>query len=212
MVRFVALAALVALAVGTGCKKRDPATPAAETKAPTGGPGERPPVKGQNPPTKTPAPQRTEFFNFNSPDGTFKASFPWAGPFIRTRTQGTPFGQVTDTCYEVVSGSKSASVYVSDWSGPQQKNANLEEVASTGANAVAQSFGGAVAKNTRTAFGENVIREVTIDFPGRAGQGPAYFRYYIHGRRLYTVAILIDRGTVPDADRDKFFDSFKILK
>jgi hypothetical protein len=214
MVRFVALLVLAGSLAGAGCNKRKPATAAADSK-------DSPPAEDDPKPAPTPSGKKnapppvedpTPFFAYDDPGRWFKASFPWGTPTQGTRTQGTPFGQVTDTTYEVNVGSKSAAVYVSDWSGPQLKGADLEQVATTGAHAVAKGFGGQVAANTRTAFGANATRDVTIAFPGRPGQGPAYFRYLIHGRRLYTLAILIDRGTVSEADRDRFFNSFKILK
>lgn len=211
MVRFVAFALLVASLTGADCKKSRPTERAEDSNPPAadrGDPGAPPPAA-----PKAPAEERAPFFPYEAPDGWFKVSFPWGTPGVNTRTQNVaPYGQVTDTVYEVRVGSKSAAVYVADWSAPHLKNADLEQVAAGGSHAVAQAFGGFVGEANRKAYGTNVIRDATILFHGRVNQGPAYFRYLIHGRRMYTLAILVDRGTVPVADRDQFFNSFKILK
>jgi hypothetical protein len=155
--------------------------------------------------------QDTKYFEYTSPDGRFSAKFPWAAPKPRTRTQNTPFGAVTDTLYEVNNNSVSAGVTVADFSAPQLAGADLEQVATAGRDAIAREYGGTVAKDDRKTFGGNVVRDIGIEFPARDARAPAHFRYLIHGRRLYTVAMVAEFG-ISEREKDAFFGSFKILK
>ena len=153
----------------------------------------------------------TKYVAFTAPDGRFSVTFPWKEPTQGTRSQKTPFGDVTDTLFEAKDGLSSAGVRVADFTGPLA-NANLEQVVNAGVEAIAREIPATVKSDTRTENGGVVTRDVVFDIPGHNGQGPAYFRYVIHGRRLYTLAILSDGLSIPEDVKNRFFDSFKLLK
>ena len=155
--------------------------------------------------------QDTKYVEFTAPDGHFKVSFPWKQPTQTTRNQMTPFGRVADTMFEVKDGSSSAGVAVADFA-TQLPNVNVEQVVNTGVEALARELPAAVKSDTRSVNGAVVTRDVVFDVRGGNGQGPAYFRYVIHGRRLYTLAVLSDGLSVPEDIKTRFFDSFKLLK
>jgi len=213
------------LAVAGGCRKKTQPTDADKQKQPEAGAnrdsspssgawfsgGGKPAEGGTGDgPGRKAASTTVPFFEFTSPDGRFQAAFPFRQPSQRPRTQKTPFGMVTDTAFEVDEGKWSVLVAVGDWDTPQLKGVNLEQVADTGRDTIANALRARVASEQRTTNNGIITRHLVFEFLNRPGQGPAYFRYVIHGRRLYTLAILITGGTVADADRDRFFDSFRI--
>jgi hypothetical protein len=156
--------------------------------------------------------QETRYYQFTGPDGRWSAAFPWKKPGSRTRTQMTPFGRITDTVYEVEQGTGSAMVAVADLAAAPLDRVNPEDVANSGRDAVAATLGATVAKDERKVSGETIVRDVVLDIRGRNGQGPAYFRYVIDGRRLYTLAILSNGLSIPEAEKNRFFNSFKIVR
>ena len=106
----------------------------------------------------------------------------------------------------------SAAVMVADFSTPPLATVNLELIVNDGRNAIAKATGGTVTTDKRTTSGDLVTRDIVIEIPGRNGQGPLYFRYVIHGRRLYTVAIMSDGFNIPADIKDRFLNSFKVLR
>lgn len=205
MVRSVALALLVASLGGADCKKSQPAKRADDTNQPapeSGDPAPKQPLVGGIP-----------FFPYESPDGLFKVSFPWGQPNVAPRTENSQqFGAVTGTYYQAGMKPNSATVFVGNWDTPQLQKVELEAVVTEMRDLFIRGLNGSVLRDHRQQFGPNTIRDVTIGVPDRAGQGPLYYRYMIHGRRLYRLGIMIDRGTVSEAERDRFFNSFTILK
>src|SRR5262245_61384531 len=169
------------------------------------------PKPADNKPTDTKPPE-TRYFAYRSPDGRFAVAFPWRQAAQRTRTQNTPFGQITDTAFEVENWPNSALLAVADFASPQLMNANLEQVVTAGRDAVAQGNRATVAKDARKSERGIIVRDVVFNIPGKNGQGPAYFRYLIHGRRLYTLAILSDGSVISEVEKEAFFNSLKILK
>ncbi|HJZ60169.1 MAG TPA: hypothetical protein VKE74_34825 [Gemmataceae bacterium] len=223
--RRVLILAACLLAVAGGCRKKTQSTDPDKPKPPEAGPGKdssspglawyqsggRKPEEGAGNSPDRKAPSTTvPFFEFTSPDGRFQAAFPLRQPTQRPRTQQTPFGTINDTAFEVDEGKWSVLVAVGDWDTPQLKGVNLEQVADTGRDTIAKALRTRVASEQRTTSNGIITRHIVFEFQSRPAQGPAYFRYVIHGRRLYTLAILINGATVADADRDRFFDSFKI--
>lgn len=156
--------------------------------------------------------QDTKYFTV-AVAGQFSVEFPWKNPGTpQQRAQKTPFGMLTEYLYEVTDNASSAALRVADFSAPPLNQVNLEDVVKAGRDAVAQSVNGTVSTDKRTTSGDLVIRDIVIDIRGRNGQGPAYFRYVIHGRRLYTLAIMSDGLAVPPDIKDRFFGSFKVLR
>jgi hypothetical protein len=157
--------------------------------------------------------QDTRWYSYTSPDGRFTATFPWKLPTPRSRTQGTPFGQVADTILEAEQGSYSAALSFADFTTPPLAGVALDRVIDAGRDAVAKGWSGTVARDERKDYGMgNFVRNVTIEIPSRPNQGPVHFRYLAHGRRLYTLAALADGGTVPAEEVEQFFSSFRIVR
>jgi hypothetical protein len=153
------------------------------------------------------------FAEYRAPDGTFVVSFPWLLPKPRVRMERTPFGVVQDTAYEVDTRDWSVLLAVADLGTPGQPVVEPEKLVKAGRDEIARSLKATVAKEDRQDHGGgNVIWEFTYTFPDRPGQGPLHHRAVIHGRRIYTMMILVNGGTVPPADRDRFFNSLKIQK
>jgi hypothetical protein len=55
--------------------------------------------------------------------------------------------------------------------------------------------------------GDVPVREALIDSPR---QGTCYFRWYLRGRRLYTLTVMGIGGSPPDDVVRRFFDSFQL--
>jgi hypothetical protein len=125
----------------------------------------------------------------------------------------TPFGNVADVIVETMDGPRSAAISYADFDTPQLAAVNLDKVVDAGRDAIATGWRGQVTADVRTEPRAGVFtRDITITIPNRRTQGPVYFRWIGFGRRLYTLAILADRDSVPIADRDRFFSSFQVLK
>jgi hypothetical protein len=155
----------------------------------------------------------TQFEDFQSPDGTFAVSFPWYAPRPRTRQDRTPFGPITDTAYEVNHNNWSILVAVADLNAPNQPKVEPEKLVLAGRDEIAKQLRAKVSDEKKTALDNGrVMWEFTYSFPERPGQGPVHQRSIIDRGRIYTLMILVNLSTVPRAERERFFNSFRILK
>lgn len=155
----------------------------------------------------------TVFEDYQAPDGTFAVSFPWYAPPPRTRQERTPFGLITDTAYEVDRNNWSVLVAIADLNAPQQPKVEPEKLVLAGRDEIAKQLRAKVSHEKKTALDNGrVMWEFTYSFPERPGQGPVHQRSIIDRGRIYTLMILVNLSTVPRAERERFFNSFRILK
>jgi hypothetical protein len=125
---------------------------------------------------------------------------------VERRNMPGPFGPVADTACILDSADLSLGVTFADFDGPARQNVPLESVVNAGRDAIRDKLGGAV-RERAFHVGTVPVREAAIHSPR---QGTCYFRWYVRGRRLYTVSILGTRATPPDDVVSRFFDSFRL--
>ncbi|MCS6865125.1 MAG: hypothetical protein RMJ56_12155 [Gemmataceae bacterium] len=155
----------------------------------------------------------TVFKDFQSPDGTFAVSFPWYVPPPRLRQDRTPFGPITDTAYEVNHHNWSVLVAVADLNAPHQPQVEPEKLVLAGRDEIARQLKAKVSQEKKTPLDNGgLMWKFTYSFPQRPGQGPVHHRSIIDRGRIFTLMILVNFSTDPSADRERFFNSFRILK
>ncbi len=141
----------------------------------------------------------------SSAEGRFRALMP-GRPRVEHRNMPSPFGPVADTAYILDTDRLSIGVVFADFTGPRQGNVSLDAVVNAGRDAIRDKLGGPVRERAFHA-GNVPVREALIDSPR---QGTCHFRWYLRGRRLYTVSIMGLRGSPPDDVVRRFFDSFQL--
>jgi hypothetical protein len=172
-----------------------------------------PPVVQTAPPTTAAAPVTGEWKEFTSKEGRFAVSFP-SNPKEKNVSQPTPFGNFDIHVIGVDLPANAGGFMVTYFDLPEalakQQGPNDQFI-----NSFAQGFkatapaGAKMAREVKKVTVNGMSgHEFAVEVPGKT---TAHSRVFQVRNRLYQLLVVGPKGQITEADRQRFFESFKLM-
>lgn len=158
-----------------------------------------------------------DWFSVTGQEGKFRAEFP-SGIVLGKREIPTKVGKLfmySCTC-STQNGHVAFLVMYNDYPSSAIKNSTAKQILENVAKGVIKTKKGNVVKKNipkmGSALGQYIIFKGIETRNGQNKKVVMHHRAYLHGNRLYQIMIYSDgKGTIKQADVEKFYQSFKIL-
>ena len=153
--------------------------------------------------------REAEWLAFRAPEGGFAVEAPGVLE-EQVATMGTMMGSIQFTAYVL---EKDRTIYMagySDWPDTIVEKKHADELLDFAIEGAITTLKGKVTRNTPITLGKHKGRELVVDQVTMNQEHT--IRIYLVGNRMYQLSVLIPKREEFNQKKDRFLDSFQLLK